>query len=73
VKTRIQFPIQLAGTCIIHCAQGLIFNFLSFDSTHMMKHGLTYTNLFRFHCYKTIYFLILLILIINSIVEEKMI
>jgi hypothetical protein len=46
---RIQFPIQLVATQIIHRSQGLTLDCLTFDSTNVTKHGLTYTTLSRVH------------------------
>jgi ATP-dependent exoDNAse (exonuclease V) alpha subunit len=42
-------------TCIIHRSQGLIFDHLTFDSTSMTKHDLTYTALSRVHSRKNLY------------------
>jgi hypothetical protein len=36
-------------TRIIHCSQGLTFDFLTFDLTSVTKHGLTYTTLLWVH------------------------
>jgi hypothetical protein len=43
IITRIQFPTQLAASCIIHQTQGLTLDYLTFDPTNIYKHGLTYT------------------------------
>jgi hypothetical protein len=42
IITRTQFPIQLVTTRIIHQAQGLTLDYLTFDPTNVYKHGLTY-------------------------------
>jgi hypothetical protein len=36
-------------TWIIHCSQGLTFDFLTFDLTSVTKHGLTYITLLGVH------------------------
>jgi hypothetical protein len=45
IVTRIQFSFQLISRCIIHCAQGLTFDCLTFDPFNVIKHDLTYTIL----------------------------
>jgi hypothetical protein len=42
---KIQFTIQFVATCTIHCSQGLTFDYLTFDSTSVTNHGLTYITL----------------------------
>jgi hypothetical protein len=49
IITRIQFPIQLTTIQIIHRSQGLTLYRLTFDSTNVTKHDLTYTALSRVH------------------------
>jgi hypothetical protein len=45
--TRMQFPVQLVATHIIHRAQGFILDHLGFDPNGVYKHGFTYTTFFR--------------------------
>ncbi len=44
-------------TRIIHCSQGLTFDFLTFDLTSVTKHGLTYTILLGGHSKKHLHLL----------------
>jgi hypothetical protein len=39
---KIQFPIQLITTCILHCSQRLSIDCLTFDPIGVIRHGLTY-------------------------------
>jgi hypothetical protein len=45
VITRMQFPIQLVATHVIHQAKGLTLDHLTFDPNGVYKHCLTYTTL----------------------------
>jgi hypothetical protein len=45
IITRIQLPIQLTIACIIHRAQGLTLDHLTFDPSGVAKYGLTYIAL----------------------------
>ncbi len=47
IITSTQFPIQLVTSHTIHQAQGLTFDYLTFDPTNVYKHGLTYTSFSR--------------------------
>ncbi len=46
IITRTQFPIQVVVANIIHRAQGLTFDYLTFDPNNVHKYGLTYIKLF---------------------------
>jgi hypothetical protein len=46
---KIQFPIQLTTTCILHCSQRLFIDCLTFDPIGVIRHGLIYITLSRFY------------------------
>jgi hypothetical protein len=57
IITRIQFPIQQVAICIIHWAQDLTFNCLTFDPIGVSKHDFTCVTLYHIPFKKHVYLL----------------
>jgi hypothetical protein len=72
--SRIQFPIQLIVSRIIHHSQGLTLDHLAFDPTSVTKHGLTYIALLKVHWKKIVFIFLLLIYFfqMDHLVREEM-
>jgi len=53
---KIQFPIQLTTTCMLHCSQKLFIDCLTFDPIGVIRHGLTYITLSRLYSKKQLFY-----------------